>query len=133
MGKKLQVCRTPGNGPGETKLNDVQTLENIGLISLAHGNLVPLDEEQVFPHIVYLMEIHNIGAVDFQEMLLAHFLFQVFDGIVGNVFLVVDRYKFYIVTHAFYKQNRLIVQPDELSVCLDIYMITGAVGGNGFL
>src|SRR5664279_4510525 len=113
-------------------LNNIQSAKHISLIGLTNGDFIAFDEEEIFTHIVDLVEVHDIGAVHFQEMLLAHLLFQVFYGIVGNVFLVIDRNKFHIVAHTFNIQDGIIIQTDQFAVGFNINMIGCAVGGYGF-
>jgi hypothetical protein len=83
-------------------LDDIQPFHHIGAMCLADRDLVSLNKEVIFPDIINLVDIDNIGAMNFHEVLLAYFLFEILDGIVGDV-LFIAGYEFHIVSHTFYK------------------------------
>ena len=94
-------------------------------MGLTDGYLMTLDKQVVFPDIVNLGNINNIGAVDLYKGLPVYLLFQVLDGIMGNV-LFIAGHKLYIVAHALDEKNFIVVEAHQLPITLNKYMICGS-------
>ena len=71
-------------------------------MGFTYRDLGSFDKQVVFADIVYLIDIYYVRAVNLDKALPVHFFFEVLDGIVGNI-LFIERYKLYVVTHAFNK------------------------------
>jgi hypothetical protein len=69
-------------------------------MGFTYRNFVPFYIQVVFADIVYLIDIYYVRAVNLNKALPVHFFFEVLDGIVGNI-LFIERYKLYVVAHAF--------------------------------